>query len=143
MAEKSPDQIVADIDRKQNEEDLGNLNKYIVDPVKKAGRRLYENVMGTPEQNKAAQERMDEAAKKKDRESIRVDRSPKYANSQMDSTRKQLDDQAKAFKLERDKASEDYDKAIGKAKGKKAGGMIRSSASKRADGCAIRGKTRA
>jgi hypothetical protein len=45
--------------------------------------------MGTPEQNKAAQERMD------------------------------------------------------KSKGKKAGGMIRSSASKRADGCAIRGKTRA
>jgi hypothetical protein len=89
MAEKSPDQIVADIDRKQNEEDLGNLNKYIVNPVKKAGRRLYENIMGTPEQNKAAQERMD------------------------------------------------------KSKGKKAGGMIRSSASKRADGCAIRGKTRA
>jgi hypothetical protein len=89
MAEKSPDQIVADIDRKQNEEDLGNLNKYIVNPVKKAGRRLYENVMGTPEQNKAAQERMD------------------------------------------------------KSKGKKAGGMIKSSASKRADGCAIRGKTRA
>jgi hypothetical protein len=143
MAEKSPDQIVADIDRKQNEEDLGNLNKYIVEPVKKAGKRLYENVMGTPEQNKAAQERMDEAAKKKDRESIRVDRSPKYANSQMESTRKQLDDQAKAFKLERDKASEDYDKAIGKAKGKKAGGVIKSSASKRADGCAIRGKTRA
>jgi hypothetical protein len=85
---KSPDQIVADIDRKQNEEDLGNLNKYIVEPVKKAGRRLYENVMGTPEQNKAAQERMD------------------------------------------------------KAKGKKAGGMIKSSASKRADGCAIKGKTR-
>jgi hypothetical protein len=45
--------------------------------------------MGTPEQNKAAQERMD------------------------------------------------------KSKGKKAGGIIKSSASKRADGCAIRGKTRA
>jgi hypothetical protein len=89
MAEKSPDQIVADIDRKQNEEDLGNLNKYIVEPIKKAGRRIYTNVMGTPEQNKAAQERMD------------------------------------------------------KSKGKKAGGMIKSSASKRADGCAIRGKTRA
>jgi hypothetical protein len=84
-----PDKVVADIDRKQNEEDLGNLNKYIVEPIKKAGRRIYNNVMGTPEQNKAAQERMD------------------------------------------------------KSKGKKAGGMIRSSASKRADGCAIRGKTRA
>jgi hypothetical protein len=123
-----PDKIVADIDRQQNKEDLDNLNKYLVDPVKKAGKRLYENVMGTPEQNKVAQERMD--------------RSPKYANSQMDSTRKQLDDQAKAFKLERDKASEDYDKAIGKAKGKKAGGTIKS-ASSRADGCAVRGKTRA
>jgi hypothetical protein len=89
MAEKSPDQIVADIDRKQNQEDLGNLNKYIVEPIKKVGKRIYNNVMGTPEQNKAAQERMD------------------------------------------------------KSKGKKAGGMIRSSASKRADGCAIRGKTRA
>jgi hypothetical protein len=85
----NPDKIVADIDRKQNEEDLGNLNKYIVEPIKKAGRRIYNNVMGTPEQNKAAQERMD------------------------------------------------------KSKGKKAGGMIKSSASKRADGIAIRGKTRA
>ena len=83
-----PDKVVADIDRKQNEEDLGNLNKYIVEPIKKVGRRIYNNVMGTPEQNKAAQERMD------------------------------------------------------KSKGKKAGGMIRSSASKRADGCATKGKTR-
>jgi hypothetical protein len=134
-----PDKIVADIDRKQNEEDLANLNKYVKEPAKAAFKKMKEGLLGTDEQNKAAQERMDEAAKKKDRESIRVDRSPKYANSQMDSTRKQLDDQAKAFKLERDKASKDYDKAIGKAKG----GMIKSSASKRADGCAIRGKTRA
>jgi hypothetical protein len=88
MAEKSPDQIVADIDRKQNEEDLGNLNKYIVEPIKKVGKRIYNNVMGTPEQNKAAQERMD------------------------------------------------------KSKGKKAGGVIKSSASKRADGCATKGKTK-
>lgn len=136
---KDPQKLTDDIAKQENAEDRAAVNKYIVEPVKKAGRRLYENVMGTPEQNKAAQERMDEAAKKKDRESIRVDRSPKYANSQMDSTRKQLDDQAKAFKLERDKASKDYDKAIGKAKG----GMIKSSASKRADGCCIRGKTRA
>jgi hypothetical protein len=34
-------------------------------------------------------------------------------------------------------------KASEKAKGMKAGGSVRSSASKRADGCAIRGKTRA
>jgi hypothetical protein len=90
MAEvKDPQKLTDDIAKQENAEDLAALNKYIVNPVKKAGRRLYENVMGTPEQNKAAQERMD------------------------------------------------------KSKGKKAGGMIKSSASKRADGCAIRGKTRA
>ena len=86
---KDPQKLTDDIAKQENAEDLAALNKYIVNPVKKAGRRLYENVMGTPEQNKAAQERMD------------------------------------------------------KSKGKKAGGIIKSSASKRADGCAIRGKTRA
>ena len=86
---KDPQKLTDDIAKQENAEDLAALNKYIVEPVKKAGRRLYNNVMGTPEQNKAAQERMD------------------------------------------------------KSKGKKAGGVIKSSASKRADGCAIRGKTRA
>lgn len=107
-------------------------------------KRLKDNVMGTPEQNEAAQKRMDEAAKKKDQESIRVDRSPKYSNSQMTSTRKQLDEQSKALKPELDKASEDYDKATNKSKEpvKKAKGGMVSSASKRADGCAIKGKTR-
>ena len=46
--------------------------------------------------------------------SIRVDTSPKYANSQMTSVRKQLADQAKAFKPERDKASEEYDEKVKK-----------------------------
>ena len=46
--------------------------------------------------------------------SIRVDRSPKYANSQMTSVRKQLADQAKAFKPELDKASEEYDEKVKK-----------------------------
>jgi hypothetical protein len=121
--EKSPDQIVADIDRKQNEEDK--------DLIPRAGRMIKEKFM----------ELM--TSKPKDQESIRVDRSPKYSDSQMASTRKQIEERAKASKPELDKASEDYDKAIGKTKGKKAGGMIKSSASKRADGCAIRGKTRA
>jgi hypothetical protein len=121
--EKSPDQIVADIDRKQNEEDR--------DLIPRAGRMIKDKFM----------ELM--TSKPKDRESIRVDRSPKYSDSQMTSTRKQLEERSKALKPELDKASEDYDKAIGKTKGKKAGGMIKSSASKRADGCAIRGKTRA
>lgn len=90
----------------------------------------------TREESKARRDKI------KGRESIRVDSSPKYSDSQMDSTRKQLDDQAKAFKLERDKASEDYDKAIGKPKKMASGGKVKS-ASARADGCAIRGKTRA
>lgn len=86
---KDPQKLVDDIAKQENAEDRAAVEKYVVEPVKKLGKRLYENVMGTPEQNKAAQERMD------------------------------------------------------KAKGKKAGGVIRSSASKRADGIAIRGKTRA
>lgn len=90
MAQPDPDKIVADIDRRQNEEDLANLNKYIVNPVKAAGKKLYENVMGTPEQNRIATEQMNKAKKSKDM---------------------------------------------------KAGGKV-SSASKRADGCATKGKTR-
>lgn len=86
---KDPQKLTDDIAKQENAEDRAAMNKYIVEPIKKAGRRLYENVMGTPEQNKAAQERMD------------------------------------------------------KAKGKKAkGGVIKSSASKRADGCAVKGKTK-
>ena len=85
---KDPQKLTDDIAKQENAEDIAMMKKYLTDPVKKAGKRLYENVMGTPEQNKAAQERMD------------------------------------------------------KAKGKKAGGIIRSSASKRADGCAIKGKTK-
>jgi hypothetical protein len=138
---KDPQKLTDDIAKQENAEDRAAMNKYVVEPVKKAGRRLYENVMGTPEQNRAAQERMDEAKKKKDRESIRTDRSPQYADSQMASTRKQLEEQAKAFKPELDKASKDYDKATGKAKGMKKGGKV-SSASSRGDGCAVRGKTK-
>jgi hypothetical protein len=85
---KDPQKLTDDIAKQENAEDRAAMNKYVVEPIKKAGKRLYENVMGTPEQNRIAQERMD------------------------------------------------------KTKGKKAGGIIRSSASKRADGCAIKGKTK-
>lgn len=87
MAVQDPDKLVADIDRKQNEEDLANLNKYIVEPVKSFGKRIKDNVMGTEAQNKY------------------------------------YEDKEKAKKM-------------------KSGGKV-SSASKRADGIAIRGKTRA
>ena len=83
---KDPQKLVDDIAKQENAEDLAAMNKYIVEPVKKAGKRLYENVMGTEAQNKY------------------------YENKQ----------KAKPKKM---------------AKG--------GSASSRADGCAIRGKTRA
>jgi hypothetical protein len=98
-----PDKIVADIDRKQNEEDLANLNKYVKEPAKAAFKKMKEGLLGTDEQNKAARDRM----RKMD------EKNPDSA-------------QAK----------------VNKALGMKAGGKV-SSASKRADGCAIRGKTRA
>ena len=98
-----PDKIVADIDRKQNEEDLANLNKYVKEPAKAAFKKMKEGLLGTDEQNKDAKERM----RKMD------EKNPNSA-------------QAK----------------VNKALGMKSGGKV-SSASKRADGCAIRGKTRA
>jgi len=78
------------------------------DAVKGLGKRLKENVMGTKEQNAAA-----DAAEKR-----RAKANPEG-------------NEAKFRKL------------IGKDDEFKSGGSVRSSASKRADGCAIRGKTRA
>jgi len=52
MATKDPDKIVADIDRQQNEEDLANLNKYVVEPAKAAYKKVKEGFMGTEAQNK-------------------------------------------------------------------------------------------
>jgi hypothetical protein len=116
---KDPQKLVDDIAKQENAEDRAAMNKYVVDPIKKAGRRLYENVMGTPEQNKAAQERMDKAKGKKAGGKIK-DPTMMYQT---------------------------YSKT-GKPAGmktvtvKKASGGSVSSASKRADGCAIKGKTR-
>ena len=60
---KDPQKLVDDIARKENEEDRAAMEKYVVEPVKKLGKRLYENVMGTEEQNKAAEERLKKAGK--------------------------------------------------------------------------------
>jgi hypothetical protein len=129
-----PNKIVADIDRKQNEEDLANLNKYVKEPAKAAFKKMKENLLGTDEQNQAAKERM----RKMD------EKSP-------DST------QAKINKILGMKSGgkikdptmtyQTYSKT-GKPAGmktvtvKKASGGSVSSASKRADGCAIKGKTK-
>ena len=75
-------------------------------------KRLYENVMGTPEQNeKAKKEMAEQDAKNPDTTQAKVNRM-----------------------VEKIKPSEPVKKAKG--------GSIKS-ASARADGCAIRGKTRA
>jgi hypothetical protein len=100
---KDPQKLTDSIARQENAEDLAAMDKYVTGPVKRGAKRLYENVMGTPEQNQAAKERM-----------------RKMDEKNPDST------QAK----------------VNKALGMKSGGKV-SSASKRADGCAIRGKTRA
>ena len=100
---KDPQKLTDRIARQENAEDLAAMDKYVAGPVKRGAKRLYENVMGTPEQNQTAKESM----RKMD------EKNPDYA-------------QAK----------------INKALGMKSGGKV-SSASKRADGCAIRGKTRA
>jgi hypothetical protein len=100
---KDPQKLTDSIARQENAEDLAAMDKYVTGPVKRGAKRLYENVMGTPEQNQTAKERM----RKMD------EKNPDSA-------------QAK----------------VNKALGMKSGGKV-SSASKRADGCAIRGKTRA
>jgi hypothetical protein len=70
-------------------------------------RRMYEKVMGTPEQNAEAQKRMDARDKKN------PDTIPAKIN-----------------------------RVVDKVTGRKAGGAIKSSASKRGDGIAQRGKTK-
>jgi hypothetical protein len=91
MSDKELPQDLTDrIAREENEADRAAMRKYIVEPVKAAGKRLYENVMGTPEQNRIAKEREDKR---------------------------------------------------NAAKGMKKGGKV-SSASKRGDGCCIKGKTK-
>ena len=42
---KDPQKLTDDIAKQENAEDRAAMNKYVVEPVKKAGRRLYENVM--------------------------------------------------------------------------------------------------
>jgi hypothetical protein len=96
-------------------------------------KRLKDNVMGTPEQNKAAQERMDKAKEKqepvkKNRDELVDDTSLGIPGTYRPATKEEIDG---AVKRANDK----------KSKNMKAGGKV-SSASKRADGCAVKGKTR-
>jgi hypothetical protein len=120
---KSPDKIVADIDRKQNEEDK--------DLIPRAGRmlkaKLDKDLTGGASQ----------------RTNLNMGKLPgKSADKQLDL--KGYDDIEKhnAAVLLRKGFSDSDAKDMAKQKAFKAGGKV-SSASKRADGCAIRGKTKA
>jgi hypothetical protein len=129
-----PNKIVADIDRKQNEEDLANLNKYVKEPAKAAFKKLKDNLMGTDEQNQAAKDRM----RKMDE---------KNPDSTQAKVNKALGMKSGGKVKDPTMTYQTYSKT-GKPAGmktvtvKKASGGSVSSASKRADGCAVKGKTK-
>jgi hypothetical protein len=120
---KSPDQIVADIDRKQNEEDR--------DLIPRAGRMLKDKL--TADLTGGASQRTN----------LNMGKLPgKSADKKLDL--KGYDDIEKhnaAVFLRKGFGDEDA-KEMAKQKAFKKGGSVKS-ASARADGCAIRGKTRA
>ena len=98
-------------------------------------RRLYENVMGTPEQNAAAERRMAEEDAK----------DPTTAQAKLNRVVKKVTDVASDVGVGARNAARLYGKSIGmdvspyeKERGMKKGGT----ASSRADGIAQRGKTR-
>ena len=101
---KLPSEDISPLDKTPK----SNLVDRVTEVVKGAGQRLKDNVMGTKEQNEAA-----EAAEKR-----RAKSNPEGNEAK-------------------------FRKMMGKKDEFKSGGSVRSSASKRADGCAIRGKTRA
>ena len=99
MATKELPQDLTDrIAREENEADRAAMDKYVVNPLKRGAKAIYENVVGNEEQNRKGQEILD----------------------------KQAGEGSRLAKM------------LG-GKGMKSGGMT---ASKRADGCAIKGKTR-
>jgi hypothetical protein len=125
-------------------------------------KKLKDNLMGTDEQNKAAQERMDEIKKEKDREQIKKMRKPnldenwyldhasKLAATPVDEKAGMFDRENNRAKTARARGLERYmaepqelrDYNAYKNAGYKKGGSVKSSASKRADGCATKGKTK-
>jgi len=91
---------------------------------------LKDKVMGTDEQNKAAAERMKNNPMEKKFQKM-MGNEPKDEKEDKPAyvePKRKIDPEVKAQIEKNSKAK---------------GGMVKSSASKRADGCAIRGKTRA
>jgi hypothetical protein len=139
MSDKELPQDLTDrIAREENEADRAAMRKYLVEPVKAAGKRLYENVMGTPEQNKAAQERMDKAKGKKagGMVSSKLEKAGFYDKDKTKSERKKI-----VSKVTTKPQRLGMVEKMFSAKKIKSGGTV-STASKRGDGCAIKGKTK-
>jgi hypothetical protein len=152
MATKELPQDLTDrIAREENEADRAAMRKYVVEPVKTAGKKIYENVMGTSEQNETAQKNLDKQATE----------GSKLAKFLGGKTKKDegfeprmtshgdvdfVDTSAVRSPVSgtgQDVRSPNMGVKSKSPKAMKKGGMVKSSASKRADGCCIRGKTRA
>ena len=127
---KSPEQIVADIDRKQNEEDL--------DIVPRAGRmikeKLNEDLTGGAyvgsRLNMPSNTRLGKASAEDTR---LINKQDATLQGQKDAVTRMRKTNPEYFGADE----------LAKSRGMKKGGTVKSSASKRADGCAIRGKTKA
>jgi hypothetical protein len=127
MGKKSPDQIVADIDRKQNEEDK--------DLIPRAGRMLKEKLSKDLTGGAYVGTRLN------------MPSNTRFGKMSPSDTKLLNDYDARDVQgnltKKTDRDMEERRTALEKdVKGMKSGGKV-SSASKRADGCAIRGKTRA
>jgi hypothetical protein len=126
---KSPDQIVADIDRMQNEEDL--------DLLPRAGRMLRDKVNEDLTGGAYVGSRLNMPS------NTRLGKLNAEDTALLNKQDATLQGQKDAVTRMR-KTNPEYFGAdeLAKSRGMKAGGKV-SSASKRADGCCIRGKTRA
>ena len=125
-------------------------------------KKLKDNVLGTEEQNAEAKESIRRYKASKDREQVKKMRKPNMDEQwELDYYRKgaatPVDEDAGFFNAENNKAKKirginrkfydqlpqalrDYDAY--KSAGYKKGGVVKSSASKRADGCITKGKTK-
>ena len=115
---EDPKALTDRIATEENEADRAAMDRYVVNPIKKGLTSVKEAIIGTPEQNrKAAAEMKAQDMKNPDSFQAKVNRFLGYG------------DEAEGKKKG------------GKVKAYKAGGKV-SSASKRADGCCVKGKTK-
>jgi hypothetical protein len=116
---------------------------------------ILENIIGSKEQNETAQKNLDKQAREGSKlakflggNPIAEEATPGPKGFKMDmdnpkSREQQKADHERSFKMDMDSPkSRDVQKAD-YMRGMKKGGVVRKSASARADGCCIRGKTRA